>query len=148
MLMTIAELKKANALYVENIRQGFDRYAWEVYTLNELQAYETLLEEWKRGNCKNAFADFYYFTLRPAERERVDSVLTEREKAYLDSIRPAEGKEAEEILFPLTCMLLSLLVKLNACEMLFSTVYFTQNRSTWWGNYNQGYVVFTERKDA
>lgn len=146
--MTIAELKAANAIYVENIRQVFDYYAWELYTLNELQAYEVLMEEWKRENCKNAFADFYYFTLQPEERERVDSVLTRQEKAYLDSIRPEEGREAEEIIFPLTCMLLSMIVKLNACEMLFSTIYFTKKRSTWWGNYNQGYVVFTERKGA
>lgn len=56
----------------------------------------------------------------------------------------------EEIIFPMDEMLLSITTKLNEKEMLFSTIYFAGEkgeRSTWWGNYNQEYIVFTDRKD-
>lgn len=68
-------------------------------------------------------------------------MLSAEELAFLAKL----GKKADGVFFPLKEELLRLLVKLNDSEMLFSTVYFTNPKSTWWGNYGRTYIVFREK---
>lgn len=139
--MQIDALKKAGAIYLEGIQEGFDKYDWEQIPLDAKTAVEKLTEEWMRCGKENAWADFYYFTLPEDAKEKIREVLTEEEIDYLGELE----KNADGIIFPLEERLLSLLVKLNEKEMLFSTFYFTEPESTWWGNYNQTYVVFRKK---
>ena len=46
--------------------------------------------------------------------------------------------------------LLRIITKLNAEEVLFSTIYFLEGggrpRTTWWGNYDKEYICFRDKK--
>ena len=101
------------------------------------------------GNNK-AFADFYYYRLDLDSREMVDEVLTDAEKTYLNLMMPEDLDE--DIVFPLDDKLLKIIVKLNAEEILFSTIYFLpsekaggRGRTTWWGNYEKEYICFCDK---
>ena len=57
-----------------------------------------------------------------------------------------EHKEGQ-VLFPANEILFSICSRLNAAEMLFCTIYVTgEYPSTWWGNYNGEYIVFTKKE--
>ena len=57
----------------------------------------------------------------------------------------AELRTRKAVIFPLEEQLLKIAVTLNEKEMLFSTFYFIgEETSTWWGNYNQEYIIFLE----
>lgn len=148
--MTILELKKLGALYVEHILDGMETYPYENVTYSEQEAYDVLLHQMEQYGADHSYTDFYYFALEPVARMRVDALLTEDEKQYVESIR---SKSKEEIIFPLTKELLRIVVRLNNCEMLFSTIYFLPkdehaglSATTWWGNYQSEYVVFHAEK--
>ena len=140
--MQIETLKQAGAIYLEQIQEGFDQCDWVEFTLDAGEAVDKLSAEWEACGKENAWADFYYFTLPDEAKEKIRESLTEEENRYLKEL------EAEEdgIIFPLEERLLRLLAKLNETEMLFSTFYFTNPASTWWGNYRKNYVVFREKK--
>ena len=127
--MQIETLKQAGAIYLEQIQEGFDQCDWVEFTLDAGEAVDKLSAEWEACGKENAWADFYYFTLPDEAKEKIRESLTEEENRYLKEL------EAEEdgIIFPLEERLLRLLAKLNETEMLFSTFYFTNPASTWWG---------------
>ena len=139
--MQIDELKKAGAIYLDHIQEGFEKYDWEEYTLCARDAVEKLDAEWKKCGKENAWADFYYFILPEDGRKKIEETLTDEEKRYLQELK---GK-ADGIIFPLDEQLIRLLAKLNEKEMLFSTFYFMNPESTWWGNYGGTYVVFRKK---
>lgn len=140
--MQIETLKQAGAIYLEQIQEGFDQCDWVEFILDAGEAMDKLSAEWEACGKENAWADFYYFTLPDEAKEKIRESLTEEENRYLKEL------EAEEdgSIFPLEERLLRLLAKLNETEMLFSTFYFTNPASTWWGNYRKNYVVFREKK--
>jgi len=88
-----------------------------------------------------AYADFYYGRLGVESGAVVDGVLDENEWRYL---RGLEG-EGKGLFVPLTRELISIYVKLNEQEVLFSSFCFLGNRCTAWGNYNRQYIVFRDR---
>ena len=76
-------------------------------------------------------------------KDIIDKELTKEEKEYIQ-----KTIKKDEIIYLADEMLLRIITKLNAREILFSTIYFTgevKERSTWWGNYNQEYFVFREK---
>ena len=143
----MAELKEKGALYVENIQQGFEDYDYEIRTLGKDEARKIFSEMRLKNGAENSFLDFYYFAVRPEERERIDAVLSREEIQFLQEYRKTRltGDAKEEIIFPMEDMLLEIAVKLNEKSALFSTMYFTKDKSTWWGNYEQKYVKFREK---
>ena len=91
-----------------------------------------------------------YYRLDLDSREMVDEVLTDAEKTYLNLMMPEDLDE--DIVFPLDDKLLKIIVKLNAEEILFSTIYFLpsekaggRGRTTWWGNYEKEYICFCDK---
>lgn len=139
--MQIDALKETGAIYLEGIQEGFDKYEWEQIALDAGEAVEKLSEEWMLCGKEHAWADFYYFTLPEDAKKKISELLTEEEKDYLSELEESN----DGIIFPLDERLLRLLTKLNEKEMLFSTFYFTEPESTWWGNYNQTYVIFRKK---
>ena len=108
-----------------------------------------LKPEKEYGNNK-AFADFYYYRLDLDSREMVDEVLTDAEKTYLNLMMPEDLDE--DIVFHLMINFLNIIVKLNAEEILFSTIYFLPRKkqaeedgTTWWGNYEKEYICFCDK---
>ena len=96
------------------------------------------METLRRGK---RLGGFLLFTLPKEAKEKIRNMLSAEELAFLAKL----GKKADGVFFPLKEELLRLLVKLNDSEMLFSTVYFTNPKSTWWGNYGRTYIVFREK---
>lgn len=140
--MQIETLKQAGAIYLERIQDGFDQYEWETITLNAEEAVEKLDAQMQSCGKEHAWADFYYFTLPEEAKTKIRERLSEEERAFLEELEP----KADGIIFRLDERLLKLLTRLNEKEMLFSTFYFTNPESTWWGNYGKTYVVFRKKK--
>ncbi len=149
--MTIEELRERGAICFDKITQGFSDYADVKLVMNEKRAFTNFKSLRKEYGADNSFADFYYFRLDMDAREMVNELLTEEEISWLSLIEPTPDDVEDEIVFPLTDKLLRIIVKLNAQEMLFSTIYFVQPdpdgrpRTTWWGNYEQEYICFRDR---
>lgn len=138
--MKVEELIEKGAIYIERIQRGMSEYHSDILHLNEEEAYERLLAEWEKRGEGKGFADFYYFYLEEESKEMVRENLTEEEREYLERLQQKAG--SEDLIYPLDQTLLRMIVRLNAREILFSTVYFLDEASTWWGNYKEEYIVF------
>ncbi len=147
--MTTQQLIEKGGIYFEKITTGFSEYGSTSLKLKEKEAKNHFKELCKKYGKENSFADFYYFRLDEVARAAVESELTLAEIDYLKGIQPKNPQE--EIIFELENMLLEIVVKLNASEMLFSTLYFVGEEgrgtksTTWWGNYEQEYICFRQK---
>lgn len=141
--MTIQDLRSQGAIYLTNIQEGFDQYHFETICLTEKEAFDYFHNIWESSQYAHAYVDFYYYTLDAPSREKVLAVLSDEECVYLQENSPALTTNTDELIFLLTETLLHIICKLNATATLFSTLYFTDAPRTYWGNYNQEYVLFT-----
>ena len=150
---TMEQIQTEGALCFENVVYGMKHYAHRIESYSAQKAEEALRNMWISKSTHRAYVDFYYYILEEDARAAVDSVLTKEEQAYLakkkeklfSEITIEEMKKRKAVVFPLDEQLLKIAVKLNEKEMLFSTFYFVGNEtSTWWGNYNREYIVFTQ----
>ncbi len=141
--MNITELKQLGAIYLDNVTDGLRKYPNEIRVLDAEEAYAVIAEKCEEKNWMDVYADFYYHTFEREVQMKIESALDESEVEYIQQI--CEGKASDELIFVLDKKLLSIIVKLNAEAILFSTIYFAgEPRSTWWGNYNKEYVIFSE----
>ncbi|MCD8364304.1 MAG: hypothetical protein LUC83_00510 [Clostridiales bacterium] len=149
--MTKQQLAEKGAICFEKITDGLRRYADVKLVMDEKKALSHFKSLRKEYGAEYAYADFYYFRLDYDAREMVNELLSPEEVSYLELLRPLPGDEEEEIIFPLDEKLLKIIVRLNASEMLFSTIYFVASekcdrvRTTWWGNYGKEYICFKDR---
>lgn len=142
--MNITELKQLGAIYLENVTDGLRNYPNDILKLEANEAYTLLEEKCRECSWKDVYADFYYHTFNRDIQIKIEQALDENEVEYIRDL--CAEKTEEELIFPLDERLLSIIVKLNAEAVLFSTIYFvSEPRSTWWGNYNKEYVIFNER---
>lgn len=139
--MTVQELKDKGALYLENVEEGLRTCKNEVRVMEAFEAYRTLTALCEKHGWENAYVDFYYHTLDEEAQECIEASLEEEEVEYL---REKCGRKApDDLIFSLDPLFLRIVAKLNAREILFSTIYFVgEERSTWWGNFNKEYIVF------
>ncbi len=150
--MTTEELRERGAIYFDKITTGLRDYADVTLVMNEKKAFSHFKSLRKEYGAENAFTDFYYFRLDEDAREMVNELLTAEEISWLEVIAPLPDETEDEIIFPLNDRLLRIIVRLNAEEMLFSTIYFVQPdengrpRMTWWGNYGKEYICFRDKK--
>ncbi len=148
--MTVQQLTEKGAIYFDKITTGLKEYADVKLTMDEKRAYSHFKSLKKEYGAENAFADFYYFRLDYDAREMVNELLSPDEVEYLNLIAPMPEDVEEEIIFPLDDKLLRIIVRLNAAEMLFSTIYFVASercdrvRTSWWGNYEKEYICFKD----
>lgn len=136
--MSREELIAEGALYFEHIQQGFDNFKFRSLYMDGEEAFHYLKELWIKNGKKHAFVDFYYAVLEQDSRDMILRNLTEEEKQYVKEL----CGNTEDIYFPLDERLLRIITKLNDREILFSTVYFTKEPCTVWGNFKQQYVEF------
>lgn len=131
-------------IYFNNIQHGLKNYENETVWMGEQEAFDFFKGKWQEAEKDSVYADFYYARLEEKAKEIVERALTEEEKEYVRGLD-------EDIIYLLDEKLLKIITKLNARKILFSTVYFTgdsEKRSTWWGNYDQEYIVFREKIEA
>lgn len=139
--MTTGQLLEKEVIYFENIVDGMKCYENQTVCMDAQQACERLLNLWKICGYKDVYVDFYYYRLPEESQLRIDTMLSSTEKEYILRMQPQD----DEVIFQADEVLLSICTRLNAAEMLFSTIYVAgEHRSTWWGNYNQEYIIFTE----
>lgn len=149
--MTTKELRDHGAIFFEKITEGFRDCAYIKLVLDEKKALNHFKSLKKEYGADNSFADFYYYRLDEDARGMVDELLTAQEQSYLKLLKPDSEQVEDEIIFPLDDELLKIIVKLNAQEMLFSTIYFVSGKSTersattWWGNYGHEYICFRDK---
>lgn len=145
--MNIEELQARGAIFFERIDEGFRKYRDEILKMSEEEAFAFFREKMLQYGEENCFADFYYFCIDEEARAQVNGVLTEEERAYLKTLEPKTDMP-KQIIFALTEPLLRIVVRLNASEMLFSTLYFVGTDKhapmTYWGNYGQEYICFSD----
>lgn len=140
--MTVDDLHSCGAIYFGNIREGFEKYNHKVVKLNRQSAISMIMSEINQGS--KCYIDFYYYSLNDKARQNVDDMLDEDEKEYLDELKQTIDDPKTDIIFEISEELLEIATKLNEMEILFSTVYLVGKRnSTWWGNYNGEYVIFS-----
>ncbi len=149
--MKAAELQEKGAICFDKITDGLKRYRDIKMVMDEKKAYSHFKSLKKEYGADHAYADFYYFRLDEESKEMVDELLSREERDYLQVIKPFPDEVEDEIIFPLDDKLLRIIVRLNAQEMLFSTIYFTsseergRSRTTWWGNYENEYICFKDK---
>ncbi|MCC8150956.1 MAG: hypothetical protein LIO96_05755 [Lachnospiraceae bacterium] len=149
--MTKQQLSDKWAICFDKITDRLRKYAYVKLVFYEKKAFTHFKSLRKEYGAEHAYADFYYFRLDFDAREMVNELLSPEEICYLELICPLPGEEEEAIIFPLDEKLLKIIVRLNASEILFSTIYFTASdrcermRTTWWGNYGKEYICFKDR---
>ena len=145
----VLRLKEQGAIFFKNINEGLQYYQNEIKVMDAKEAYDYFQKKIAKYGEEYCFADFYYFSLPDKARKKIDRMLTERERYYLNEIQP-KGDRNENIIFSLEGELLQIILKLNENEMLFSTIYLLQSqtnpRASYWGNYNREYVCFTDKE--
>ena len=146
--MTAEELKAKGAIYFPKIDEGFSNFKHVTMKMDAGKALKHFRSLRKEYGADNAYTDFYYFNLDADAQEMVQELLSPEDCAYLQLLKPIDNVK-EEIIFPLDEKLLKIVTKLNAEEMLFSTIIFCNGkngraRTTWWGNYEQEYVCFRD----
>lgn len=139
-MITVDELIKSGAIYFEHITQGFDLYNHKIVKWNQEEAYNQLENLCIINGYENSFADFYYYKIEEEARQKVDKLLSEEERSYLRELKHTK----DSLIYQLNPTLLKIIVKLNATEALFSTIYLTKSPCTLWGNYNMEYVIFVK----
>ena len=116
--MTVQQLQAKGAIYFENIQTGFENLDFQTINLSGEEAYELFHNMWIASGKMDGFVDFYYYRLKSEEKSNVESALSASEIQFLHEQNP----NPEELIFPINDMLLKIVVKLNASEMLFSTI--------------------------
>ncbi len=141
--MTIDEFRSLGGLWISSAAAGLQEYGGEFSVMDGKAALDFFSREMEECGPKRSFTDFYYFGLDEEARRMADSVLTEADREYLRTMKEA-WSNPDELIFPLDSRLLSIAVRLNETEMLFSTFYFIKDReaTAWWGNYAMQYVCF------
>lgn len=153
MLLTMEQLRLKGAVCIENIVYGMKYFHNRTEKYSAHEAENIMREMWTNDKTRETYVDFYYFILEEGAKGAVRSVLTEQEACYLETMEKEllsemdveTMREQKAVIFPLEQELLKIATKLNEKEMLFSTFYFIgEEISTWWGNYNQEYIIFTK----
>lgn len=139
--MTEEWLKEKGGLYFTNILDGIQAYPSHIVVMDREEAKEQFLLLWEKNGSKDSFLDFHYFQLERDAQERANSHLTQNERMYLKQLK---ARANDGVIFSMERTLMEIAVKLNEMEVLFSTFYFTGEKSTWWGNYKTQYVVLWE----
>ncbi len=144
--MTHETLSKNNGIYITNIQDGFEQYHHEILQFSFMEAKSYFTNLCDSYNYQGIYADFYFYQLDDAGKHRVLESLSPSEQAYLFSKDSTQLQDSSNLIFVLDEILLSIVLKLNANELLFSTIYDTHLPATYWGNYNHQYIRFTQKE--
>lgn len=143
-IVDLEQIKKENAVYIENIQDGFNNYLNIILEGSEEEVNNAIRQLFKYNGIDSSYADFYYGRLDQDAKNKVRSALDEKEILLIESLHLSRN----DIFVRLDNELLEILLKLTASEVLFSSFYFTKHPCTVWGNYDRKYPVFFENQDV
>ena len=128
-----------------NITEGINRFEKKVLENDKSDDFEKsiisfLQEAVKLNGVENSYVDFYYNILEDDEKRRFKELLDLRDTDFIEKF---ECKNSEGgIYYNLTLESIPFIARITTREVLFSTIYFTKEPFTIWGNYNQKFPVF------
>lgn len=134
-----------------NITEGINKFENKILESNNSYDFEQsmigFLEEAVRLNgVENSYVDFYFNVLEEGAKIRFKEVLKCEDKEFMKKF---EGENSESgIYYNLTLESIPFIVRITTKEVLFSTIYFTKEPFTIWGNYNEKFPVFYKEKSV
>lgn len=134
-----------------NITEGISRFENKILEADNSYDFEQciigFLEEAVRLNgVENSYVDFYFNVLQEDAKIRFKELLNCEDKEFMKAFEE-ENSEAG-IYYNLTLESIPFIVRITTKEVLFSTIYFTKEPFTIWGNYNEKLPVFYEEKSV
>lgn len=148
-IINVTQLQKRNALYIANITQGMERYPYYILEGSE-DLHQTFLLELTKINTDQSYVDFYYKRIDAKGQELINQYLDETQQMLLENILTEcrEAKVEEEfVILPLREDMLSLMLHISFCELLFSTFYFITSTCTVWSNYGGRFLLFMKKQE-
>lgn len=132
-----------------NIIEGINRFENKTLESDNSCNFEEsiinfLQEALKLNGVENSYIDFYYNVLKEDAKIRFKELLNFEDKEFIEKF---ECKNSEEgIYYNLTLESIPFIARIIINEVLFSTIYFTKEPFTIWGNYNKEFPVFYKEK--
>lgn len=147
MLIPISEkeFKENVEIKFSNITEGFNRYSNKTLEVIDNKFFEEKMIEFleeivKINGIENSYVDFYYNALSKDDRDRLKEMIDYEDKLFISEFEREDNEGC--IYFRLSMDSIPFINKLNSREILFSTMYFTKEPCTIWGNYNKKFPVF------
>ncbi|MDU2121727.1 MAG: hypothetical protein E7E64_04240 [Clostridium celatum] len=134
-----------------NITEGISRFDNKILEADNSYDFEQciigFLEEAVRLNgVENSYVDFYFNVLEEDAKIRFKELLNCEDKEFMKEFEGENSKSG--IYYNLTLESIPFIVRITTKEVLFSTIYFTKEPFTIWGNYNEKFPVFYEEKSV
>lgn len=147
MLIPISEkeFKERVKIKFNNVSEGFNRYdnkTLKAYNDNffEINMLKFLEEAVELNGVDNSYIDFYYNILSESDKNKFKEMLNCEDKDFIRNFE--KNNNDNGIYFKLSKEFIPFINRLNSREILFSTIYFTKESLTIWGNYNKKFPVF------
>lgn len=139
------EFKEKVKIRFNIISEGFNRYENKsleacndnFFEVNMLKFLEEALE---LNGVDNTYVDFYYNILTASDKKKFKEMLDCNDKEFIVNFE--KDNNNNNIYFKLSKECIPFINRLNSREILFSTIYFTKEPLTIWGNYNKKFPVF------
>lgn len=147
MLIPVNENDFKNKVIIRfnNITEGINRFENKTLENDKSDDFEKSIVEFleeavKLNGVENSYVDFYYNILEEEQKNKFKEFLSLEDKGFL---RRFEDENSEGgIYYNLSLESIPFIAKITTQEILFSTIYFTKEPFTLWGNYNQKFPVF------
>ena len=147
MLISIEEnnFKRQVEIKFNNISDGFNRYKNKTISAINEEDFEKgmicFLEEAVSLNGLNSsYVDFYYNILSEEDRDKLEKMLSGDDRKFMQEFK--DKSTGAGIYYYLSLDSIPFISRLNSREILFSTIYFTKEECTIWGNYNKKFPIF------
>lgn len=139
------EFKERIKIKFNNISEGFSRYSNKTLeacndNFFEANMIKFLEEAMELNGVDNSYVDFYYNILSESDKNNFKEMLDSEDKKFIRNFEKVNKDSG--IYFKLSKDFIPFINKLNSREILFSTIYFTKEPLTIWGNYNKKFPVF------
>ncbi|WP_297712492.1 hypothetical protein [Clostridium sp.] len=153
MLISVNEddFKDKVKIRFNNITEGINKFENKILESNNSYDFEQsmigFLEEAVRLNgVENSYVDFYFNVLEEDAKIRFKELLNCEDKEFMEKFEGENSKSG--IYYNLTLESIPFIVRIITKEILFSTIYFTKEPFTIWGNYNEKFPVFYKEKSV
>ena len=147
MLISVKEnvFKEGVEIRFNNISEGFNRYKNKTISALKEEEFEKaiicFLEEAVNLNGLNSsYVDFYYNVLSEDDKVRLEEMLSDGDREFIDTFKVENVNDG--IYYYLSLDSVPFISRLNSKEILFSSIYFTKEECTIWGNYNKRFPIF------
>jgi succinate dehydrogenase flavin-adding protein (antitoxin of CptAB toxin-antitoxin module) len=139
------DFKDKVSIRFNNITEGINRFENKTLESDKSDDFEKSLigfleEAVKLNGVENSYVDFYYNILEEDQKNKFKDFLSLEDKDFLKIFEEENSKGG--IYYNLSLESIPFIVKITAQEILFSTIYFTKEPFTIWGNYNKKLPIF------